>query len=47
MKAARESRSWRVAIGQETQPLPPYWIHSNRVHSPFLNFFFVFSAERK
>jgi hypothetical protein len=47
VKAARESRSWRVTMEQETQPFPPNRIHVNRVHSPFLNPFFVFQAERK
>ena len=47
MKAARESRSWRVQIEPETLPFLPQRIHSNRVDSPFFNPFFVFSAERR
>jgi RNA polymerase sigma-70 factor (ECF subfamily) len=44
VKPARESSSWRVAIEQEIQPFPTHLIHSNRVHSSFLNFFFFSSG---
>jgi hypothetical protein len=47
VKAARESRFWKVQIEPETLPFPPHRIHSDIVHSPFFDSFFVFSAERK